>query len=399
MRIAIVTKNPFPIGMAATNRVISYAKELVTMGHSVKIFCLKPTEKKTKSIRNNKIKGKYHGISFVYTARTTIWPEHGKKKIYKLYLLLKGLINFIKTFIIENKKKKYDIIFLQIFDIISCKLIIRVAQLLKIKIVSERSEFHDVRFNKFKNNKKYRESYIKNVFKQFDGMILMTKSLQIYYEKFTNKHCKTIIVPMTVDLDRFDLAEKHNNSHDNYIAYCGNLNSKKDGVDILIEAYSEFNKKFPNIKLTLIGSGSEESISYYKKLTQELHIKDYVNFEGYIETNEIPKYLLNAKALVLARPSSRQALGGFPTKLGEYLASANPVVVTKVGEIPNYLEDNKSAFLAEPDSIKSIEKKLLQVFKNYNKALQVGHNGRNVVETVFNGRIQAKRIENFLESI
>ena len=48
--------------------------------------------------------------------------------------------------------------------------------------------------------------------------------------------------------------------------------------------------------------------------------------------------------LVLARPDNIQAKGGFPTKLGEYLATGNPVVVTKVGEIPNYLIDGVNAF-------------------------------------------------------
>ena len=51
----------------------------------------------------------------------------------------------------------------------------------------------------------------------------------------------------------------------------------------------------------------------------------------------------------MARPDSRQARGGFPTKLGEYLATGKPVCVTKVGEITVYLEDNVSAFLAEPE--------------------------------------------------
>ena len=64
----------------------------------------------------------------------------------------------------------------------------------------------------------------------------------------------------------------------------------------------------------------------------------------------MPKYLCNAKLLALARPDSIQAQGGFPTKLGEYLATGRPVVVTKVGEIPDYLEDGVNAFLSDINS-------------------------------------------------
>lgn len=61
----------------------------------------------------------------------------------------------------------------------------------------------------------------------------------------------------------------------------------------------------------------------------------------------MPQMLKNAEALVLDRPNSLQAQYGFPTKLGEYLLTGNPVVVTKVGDIPLYLKDGVSALLSE----------------------------------------------------
>jgi len=63
--------------------------------------------------------------------------------------------------------------------------------------------------------------------------------------------------------------------------------------------------------------------------------------------------LLFAKILALARPKSKVADAGFPSKLTEYLSTGNPVVVTRVGEIPYYLKDNVHAFLTEPDSVNS----------------------------------------------
>ncbi len=85
--------------------------------------------------------------------------------------------------------------------------------------------------------------------------------------------------------------------------------------------------------------------------------------------------------------------------MGEYLATANPVIITKVGEITKYLEDGKNSFIAEPDSIEAIEKKLLEIFNDYKKAIKVGKEGRKTVENIFNSEIQGKRIETFINNL
>ena len=91
-------------------------------------------------------------------------------------------------------------------------------------------------------------------------------------------------------------------------------------------------------------------IKKLKELCIKLNIMDEVIFTGKIQKDLMPDYLCNANVLCLARPNNIQAQGGFPTKLGKSLATGNPVVVTKVGEIPDYL-DEQSAYLACPGSV------------------------------------------------
>ncbi len=59
-------------------------------------------------------------------------------------------------------------------------------------------------------------------------------------------------------------------------------------------------------------------------------------------------------------PDSKQAQGGFPTKLGEYLATGNPVCATTVGEIPDYLVDGESVYFAVPGSVDSFADAMLR---------------------------------------
>lgn len=116
-----------------------------------------------------------------------------------------------------------------------------------------------------------------------------------------------------------------------------------------------------------------------------------------MDRSKIPSFISNAEALALSRPDSHQAQGGFPTKLGEYLATGKPVCVTKVGEIPEYLEDNVSAFMANPGDVDSFADALDRALGNPNISITVGQAGKFIAETIFNSDIQAKRLSDFLK--
>ena len=106
----------------------------------------------------------------------------------------------------------------------------------------------------------------------------------------------------------------------------------------------------------------------------------------------MPQTLTNAAVLALARPDSQQARNGFPTKLGEYLLSGNPVVVTKTGDIPLFLEDRVSAYLVEPDDIEGFARKLTMALKDKDAAMRIGRAGYEVAMKNFNYQIEADKI-------
>ena len=134
-----------------------------------------------------------------------------------------------------------------------------------------------------------------------------------------------------------------------------------------------------------------------EKLIEEFGLTNRITYFGVLNKDQIPVFVCNADLLVLSRPDSHQAQGGFPTKLGEYLATGNPVCVTKVGEIPDYLEDNVSAFMATPGDVDSFADAMDRALSNPDNAKKVGLAGRKVAEREFNSEIQAKRLYEFLQ--
>lgn len=202
------------------------------------------------------------------------------------------------------------------------------------------------------------------------------------------------IVNMTVDPQRFEGIEKQP-IEDKYIAYCGTASNNKDGVNRLIEAFAIVAKKHSDVKLYIIGkvpSATDESGNL--QLVEALGIKDRVVFTGIIPATEMPQMLTNATVLALARPNNLQAQNGFPTKLGEYLLTGNPVVVTKVGDIPLFLKDGESALLADPDSVGEFAEKLCWALEHQVECDEIGKNGCNVAMANFNASIETNKIIN-----
>jgi glycosyltransferase involved in cell wall biosynthesis len=232
--------------------------------------------------------------------------------------------------------------------------------------------------------------YTTKLIKIFDFMLIMTKQLISEYKLLTNS--KMYHIPMTVDISRFKKKEKSFFKFD-YICYCGTMNIGKDGVDILVKSYHKLVKEEKiNHKLVLIGPKLPvEDYTEIYNYVDSYNLHDKVIFTGSVESSLIPIYLNNASCLCLARPDSIQARNGFPTKLGEYLATGNPVVVTEVGEIANYLIDGVNAYLSVPNDVDDFANKMYEAITDEN-ASKIGNSGKELAYLNFNAELQAQKI-------
>ena len=243
-------------------------------------------------------------------------------------------------------------------------------------------------------------SRLKEQFKLFlakraTGMLVISNALEKYY---VEKGIKVItIINMFVDATRFDIPVK--DTEHKYIAYCGTVSPFKDGVDCLIKAYTVFYKAHPEYRLKIIGRfENSESEKNVRQLVNELGIKEHVDFTGMVTPDEMPQLLKDAAMLALARPNNRQAQFGFPTKLGEYLATGNPVVVTKVGEIGDYLTDGVNCRMAVPDNPEAFSECLSWVANHPERAKDIGVAGKLLTIKEFSCIEQSKRAITFMSN-
>ena len=228
------------------------------------------------------------------------------------------------------------------------------------------------------------------------GVFVISKSLREYY---VGKGVRNIeILNMFVDNRRFNILKEVSKDIP-YIAYCGLVSEHKDGVDCLIKAFDIFSETHPEYRLKIIGRFISSDDEYkLNKLVDAITNKEQVEFVGAVSANEIPTLLCNASILALARPDNIQARYGFPTKLGEYLSTGNPTVVTEVGELHDFLEDGYNIIFAIPDNPIDFANKLAWVADNYTESLLIGSRGREVAQTDFSVSTQVAKAVDFMNA-
>lgn len=393
MKILLLRQyNPFVEAGASANRFRGLIEGLRALGHTVDVAviggCISPNEKNVS------------GEGVLYLSRANHYS-------YWQSRLNTYLFDSIHTKAAVCRLKHLDLLLYDIVwvtksaAVLNCYLSVK--EKINAKSFIELNEFNDIYKGKGNTGnilQRLKGSQSNSVFKDavesIDLFGVMTKTLLQYYRSLAKPEAKFLHLPMTVDLSRFENVGDTAEYSKPYIAFTGTFNNAKDGVDVLIKAFAKIADKYPALNLYLAG------FWHYDVPGQEALIKQFglgsrVHYLGTLNRDQIPTFVCNASVLALSRPDSHQAQGGFPTKLGEYLATGNPVCVTKVGEIPDYLEDNVSAFMAEPGDVDSFADALDRALSDRENAERVGLNGRKVAEENFDAKLQSERLVRFLE--
>ncbi len=398
----IIRINPFISASAAANRWLTLIEGLSKLGAKVELLIYGgyQSEKEAKAY---KTLDKMNGVAIKYIAPQLI--QGYLKTRYYIYIGEKLRERRLLNLIFKELEKKDGIVWTD-FSHFGIYLAIQLKKHQPTRqLFLELSEFLDIhQYNKgnflqrWQANKR-QQFFEKTAYHVYNVLALMTRTLFNHYQQFPKPRPKLLHLPMTVDLDRFTgnvnpLPEFQKP----YIAFVGVMNDAKDGVSILIHAFQRIANKFSNYKLYLVG-GSNYDTPFHLKLIHEYGLAERVFWMKEYARDHIPQIICHADLLVLPRPNSKQAQGGFPTKLGEYLATGNPVCATRVGEIPDYLTDNESVFFAEPGSVESFAEAMDRALGNPSIARKVGEKGKKVAEQEFNKDIQATKLYDFLKEL
>lgn len=367
----------FLANTAASNRALAYLRGLSEQGINTHvIFFL--TDK-----NRHRIEQKLDNIQIEYCWDSPFYINvKGIKLLFYIFYVIRFLL----------KLKKGDTVYLyNMADVLHFLVKIR-----EVKVYLEKTE-HPTAYPLGSNI--YRPSvktYLQDC-KKVNGIITVSTSLRKYFVENGIPQDRVHIINMIVDSSRFDGIKK-NPQVEPYIAYCGTASNSKDGVDDLIKAFAMVHQKFPYLKLYIMGQIPTIMEEFgNKKLAEDLNVSDAVVFTGVIAAEDMPQMLVNSVAVALARPNNVQAQNGFPGKLGEYLLSGAPTVVTAVGDIPLFLTNMKDSLIARPNDPKNFAQKLIWVMEHPTESIVIAARGKELVAKNFNYLIESQKLANIVK--
>ena len=172
------------------------------------------------------------------------------------------------------------------------------------------------------------------------------------------------------------------------VLFVGRMSGVK-GAALLLNAVVSLRQNFPDITVTMIGDGPEKAD--LEAQSSELGLEPHVTFLGARSQQEVAKHMALATVFVL--PSFAE---GLPVVLMEALASATPVIATRVAGVAELVEDGVNGRLVMPGNQQQLNEALAQLLEDSNMRQMMGKNGRAIVDKVFNTKIETKKLSELL---
>jgi glycosyltransferase involved in cell wall biosynthesis len=161
---------------------------------------------------------------------------------------------------------------------------------------------------------------------------------------------------------------------------------------VLLEAWANVQKTFPQARLLLVGGGHlmDENIQHSKALGLE----NSVIFAG--KRDDVSELISAADIGVLSSIGSE----GFSRAVLEYMAKGLPVVGTKVGAVPDLVEPEITGKLVEPNQAQALSETLKEVLAaTPERRTELGRAGRQKAERGYGFDAWAQKHEALYECV
>ena len=169
------------------------------------------------------------------------------------------------------------------------------------------------------------------------------------------------------------------------IAQASKLMPEK-GLQDLLHAAALVIKSEPRAHVVIAGDGPYER--ELKDLADALQIRAHVTFTGLVRDPLAEG--VYAAAEVACQLSRWQEVFGYT--IGEAMASARPVIGTRVGGIPELIADGETGFLVDRGDIATIAGRIVELLRDQNLRERLGRAGREVAATRFNHKANVAQV-------
>ena len=380
----------YPSGMAGTKRVQNVIDSLKEYAN---VTCRVILQRQ--SSQHNLISGVYKNTPY----DTIMGDLLGSKMFVALPVLCSKTIAALKNAYRPEKRNViyfYGPLFIESVVPLSC------AQRIGYKIVFDIIEDYSLEKEVTNSLLGYMKSHLTNwlssgIESLATGIVVISTHLESKYKTLTLGKVPIHYMPISVDMERFP-AKNSVKKPTVSLFYAGSF-SKKDGIPVLLDAFDQLSEKYSNIILVLTGRGDNESMKhFFSRMCVSPH-KNRIEFKGYLDEDDYFDLLGEVDIPCMTRVDIAFAHAGFPFKLGEFIATGKPVIVSHVSDVDRFLVHRHNAMLIRPGSSLDICEAVEFLLNNPESAAAIGLRGREVAKSFFDFRQQGRALLTFLEKL
>ncbi len=175
-----------------------------------------------------------------------------------------------------------------------------------------------------------------------------------------------------------------------HLLFVGRLAAVK-GIPVLFEALHQLRSASLNLRLTLIGDGPERA--QLEREARNLGLASSITFAGYRSQAEVAAALHETDIFVL--PSFAE---GVPVVLMEALASAVPVITSRIAGIPELVEDKVNGLLVPPGDAASLARAIQTLANDPEARTAFGKAGRSKVHQHYSVNLETQWLAQLFNS-
>ena len=163
-----------------------------------------------------------------------------------------------------------------------------------------------------------------------------------------------------------------------------------EGLDFVIQAFSEINQLGIKFQLHIIGDGN--ALPALKQLATELNVP--VFFHGRVPFSDIQKYYKLIDCVINYRRNEIIAHDVTPLKPLEGIAQGKLIICSDVGGMREILGEQNTAIFVPPNNPELLSRKIVQILR---KEIDTYSIKKNATRYILTNRVWEKNVKKYIE--
>ncbi len=236
--------------------------------------------------------------------------------------------------------------------------------------------------------------YSKGIYKCADTLVVSSSPFKSYLTDVIGAdEDKILYLPQHFEADYSEVADNYPEKRENInLLFAGNIGKAQDMPTIIKAA--ELLKDKPNIKFNIVGDGSE--LENCKTMVNELGLSDTVIFHGRKPFSQMIDYYKDADAFLLTLEAGTLISLTLPGKLQGYMAAGRPIFAAIDGAAKDVIADSDCGYCADGGDYEKLAEYIREYAENYDDMKNKGKNSKEYFDKNFTTKIHMDKLEQLL---